>query len=305
MMNILHITHKMNLMLNKSIKNYPYMTKDKVLSLILYYFTRGLLNFRDSIRLKLLCNILGLNSPPEDTIEKLISPLYIDEEENEKCLRSKITRLFIKIPFIREEEWDIAFTPQFNEMLEIIHIGLAIKIPILFEGCIGQGKHLCINYVADLLDYEIINIMISQTTNVEDLIGKKIITKDKNKNLKVISYETKLFKTLKNKYENDKEGKNLIFIFNNLNNASPEVMDFLVSFFDRNQDSIILSEGLIFPKKNINIIGIINPEKGLSKDELPSSLINSSLYHIVSDPDENSIKQIIEKKLEKEIFKLG
>ena len=39
--------------------------------------------------------------------------------------------------------------------------------------------------------------MISQSTKVEDLLGKNIITKDKNKNIKVILNETKLSKALK------------------------------------------------------------------------------------------------------------
>ena len=66
-------------------------------------------------------------------------------------------------------------------MIEIIHFRLVNNVPLILE-----GKQLCINYISELLRYEVINIMISQSTKVEDLLGKNIITKDKNKNIKVI-----------------------------------------------------------------------------------------------------------------------
>ena len=63
-------------------------------------------------------------------------------------------------------------------MIEIIHFGLVNNVPLILE-----GKQLCINYISELLGYEVVNIMISQSTKVEDLLGKNIITKDKNKKL--------------------------------------------------------------------------------------------------------------------------
>ena len=44
-----------------------------------------------------------------------------------------------------------------------------------------------------------IKIITFQSTKVEDLLGKNKITKDKNKNIKVIVNEAKLSKTLKKK----------------------------------------------------------------------------------------------------------
>ena len=75
-----------------------------VLSLIIYYSVRGLLDDRESKQLKRLCNIIGLRSSPEETIKKMDTPLYIDEEEGFKGIRSKITILIIKSPFIEEKE---------------------------------------------------------------------------------------------------------------------------------------------------------------------------------------------------------
>ena len=63
-------------------------------------------------------------------------------------------------------------------MIEIIHFGLVNNVPLILE-----GKQLCINYISELLGYEVVNIMISQSTKVEDSLVKNIITKDKNKKL--------------------------------------------------------------------------------------------------------------------------
>ena len=302
MINLLQLAHNINLKLNKT-RKYPFMTRDMVLSLIIYYSARGLLDNRDSRLLKRLCDIVGLNVPPEETIDPLVSPLFIDEEEGVKGLRSKITQLIIKAPLVNDIEKDIAYTNQFNEMIEIIHFGLANNVPVILEGMPGQGKQLCINYIAELLGYEVVNIMISQSTKVEDLLGKNIITKDKNKNIKVLLNETKLSKALKKQTDNNQKGKELIFVFNNLNNASPAVLELLTSIFDKNQENVLLSDGSTIPKNPINIIGILKPQNGANRDKLPPTLLYSSLYHIVLEPDENSIRQIIAKKLEKEKFK--
>ena len=204
MINLLQLALNINLKLKKSGK-YSSMTKDMALSLIIYYSARGLLDNRESKQLKRLCDIVGLNVPPEETIEEMVTPLYLDEEEGIKGIRSKITKLIIKSPHVEEKEKGIAFTHRFNEMVEIIYFGLANNVPLILEGMPGQGKQLCINYIAELLGYEIINIMISQSTKVEDLLGKNIITKDKNKNIKVILNETKLSKALKKQNDNNQK----------------------------------------------------------------------------------------------------
>ena len=66
--------------------------------------------------------------------------------------------------------------------------------------------------------------MISQSTKVEDSLVKNIITKDKNKNIKIILNETKLSKALKKQKDENQLSKELIFIFNNLNKVSPAVL---------------------------------------------------------------------------------
>ena len=146
------MAHNINEQLNKSGKSK--FKSEEILSLIVYYSTRGLLDTREPKIMKKLYNIIGIENPLEDKKIQSISPLYIDEEESVKGLRSKITNLIIKSPFSKEVERDIAFTPQFNEMMEIIHFGLANNVPVILEGMPGQGKQLCINYIADLLGYD-------------------------------------------------------------------------------------------------------------------------------------------------------
>ena len=302
MINLLQLAHDINVKLNNFGKN-KFMNKDFVLSLIIYYSARGLLDNREPGILKRLCDIVNLNNPPEEKLEKFKSSIEISEEDGEKGIRSKITNLIIKSPYTKEIDKDIAFTLQFNEMVEIIHFGLANNVPVILEGMPGQGKQLCINYISEFLGYEVVNIMISQSTKVEDLLGKNIITRDKNRNIKVILNETKLSKALKKQNVGNKKERELIFVFNNLNNASPAVLELLTSIFDKNQDNVLLSDGSTIPKNPINIIGILKPQNGANKDKLPPTLVYSSLYHIVLEPDEDSIKKIIEKKLEKEEFK--
>ena len=59
-------------------------------------------------------------------------------------------------------------------MIEIIHFGLVNNVPVILEGVPGQVKELCINYISELLGYEIVNIMIFQSTKVEDLLGNSL-----------------------------------------------------------------------------------------------------------------------------------
>ena len=102
--------------------------------------------------------------------------------------------------------------------------------------------------------------MISQSTKVEDLLVKNLITKDKNKNIKVILNETKLSKSLKKQKDENQLSKELIFVFNNLNNVSPAVLELLTSIFDKNQENVLLSNYSTIPKNPINIIGILKPQ---------------------------------------------
>ena len=97
MINLLKLAHDINTKLNKT-KKYSSMTKDIVLSSIVYYSIRGLLDNRESTILKRLCDIISLENPTEKSLEKLVSPIFIDEQDGIKGIHSKITNLIIKIP---------------------------------------------------------------------------------------------------------------------------------------------------------------------------------------------------------------
>ena len=97
-------------------------------------------------------------------------------------------------------------------MIGILHFGLANNVPVIFEGMPGQGKQTCIKYISELFGYEIFNIIISKNTKVEDLLGKNIIIKDKNKNIKIIFNETILTKALKIKLIIEKKKKLFSFL---------------------------------------------------------------------------------------------
>ena len=92
------------------------------------------------------------------------------------------------------------FTIQFSEMDEIINLGFMNNDPIISEGIPGQGKQLYINFIIELLGYEIANTVISISKEVESLLEKNILTNGKNKNIKILKYllnETKLLKAIK------------------------------------------------------------------------------------------------------------
>lgn len=145
------------------------MSKGITLSLIIYYSDRGLLDNREPF--KRLYDIINLNNPPEEGLEKLKPCIEIDEEDGVKGIRPKINNQIIKSPYTKKIEKEIAFTTQFNEMVEIIQFGLTNNAPIILEG-MNQGKQLCINYISELLGYEVVNWMIFQSKKEEDFLGK-------------------------------------------------------------------------------------------------------------------------------------
>ena len=59
----------------------------------------------------------------------------------------------------------------------------------------------------------------------------------------------KLWKKQKDENQLSKE---LIFVFNNLNNVSPAVLELLTSIFDKNQENVLLSNYSTINPININ-----------------------------------------------------
>ena len=158
-----------------------------------------------------------------------------------------------------------------------------------------DGKQTAINYVAYKLNYTIINFIITQSTKIEDLLGRnQIIRKDGQ--IKVEFCETKILKALIGKEESQK-GNNIIIVFHNLNKASSALMESLCSIFNKKQTNILRPDGKSVVKSKINLIGIINSQSNIAiKDKLPLSLINCVFYYILPKLSAKEIKEIIFKK---------
>ena len=226
-------------------------------------------------------------------IDKNVSIPKIEQLDiiNENNLKSEFTKMSIssnelKIP---EKKEVIYFSKKMLEMLNIIHTGLCTKTPIILEGLPEQGKSTIIKYISDYLNFEIININISKETKVEDLLCQISIEKEENGSIKIKNNETKLLKSLKSHEKNPKS----IIVFQNINNASPAVLETLTSISGPINTNILLPNGDTIQKGEVYIILIFNKQNGLSREKLPSSLIHNSLYYVVESPDNNDIKGII------------
>jgi MoxR-like ATPase len=155
-----------------------------------------------------------LKNPEEKKKEKnYLNPFYLKEEGGKKKLISNITHLELESPLCKRNlnlEKKIAFVDYFNDMLDVLHFGFYCHIPIILEGKPGQGKQTAINYIASYLGFDIINIMLSSTTKVDDLLGREKITKENNK-IKIDFVKTKFSNALTHKDEKDGRKKNNCF----------------------------------------------------------------------------------------------
>ena len=162
-----------------------------------------------------------------------------------------------------KKKYRIVFTRKFSEMCDLIHFGITTDTPIIFEGEPGQGKQTAIKYIADLLGLQIINIVISKTTKVDDLLLKTIITKDEEGEIDIKNKKTELYEAIECL---DQYPKKLI-VFQGLNNASPSVFDSLSSIFKRKNENtkILLPNGSIIQKKILKLLLYLIKIKNLQK----------------------------------------
>ena len=79
------------------------------------------------------------------------------------------------------------------------------------------------------MGYDIINIMLSSTTKVDDLLGREKILKENNK-IKIQFAKTKFSNALT--HNNEKEGRKQIIVIHILNKCSPAILEVLISIFD-------------------------------------------------------------------------
>ena len=280
-----------------------HISRVNILSFILYRITYGLsykirstsesqyYTIEEKLK-KYLPRFKGQIISGEDVNEE---PLISGKIDGKKIIESKYNKLQIECgkgeEIINQDMNNLAFTKTFTEMVDYIHLGIATNTPVILEGGTGLGKQTAINYVAYKLNYSIINFIITQSTKVEDLLGRNQI-KRKDGQIKIEFCETKILKTLLGK-----DGDKIIIVFHNLNKASSALMESLCSIFNKNQTNILRPDGKSEAKSKINLVGIINSQSNIAiKDKLPISLINNVFYYILPKLSANEIKEIIFKK---------
>ena len=244
---------------------------------------------------KLLPEFKGQIISGEDINEE---PLISKEENGSKIVLSKYNNMKIEYGLYHEalnnNTNNLAYTKTFTEMIDYIHFGIATNTPVILEGGTGLGKQTAINYVANKLNYRIINFIITQSTKIEDLLGRNQINRE-NDQIRIEFCETQILKILIGK--EGKKGDNTIIVIHNLNKASSSLMESLCSIFDKKQMSILRPDGKSETKSKFHLIGLINNQSNISfKDKLPLSLINSVFYYILPKLSSKEIKEIIWKK---------
>ncbi|KAK8841092.1 hypothetical protein M9Y10_027933 [Tritrichomonas musculus] len=278
---------------SRLIRTFSSIPPKNILGIVLYRIFFGLLERRTEYKEKIntIFNEINVPLPSQFLNPNNESPFLITNKDGFQVLESKITGLHIHSTSVNDVDLNVAYTPTFVDMLDIIHFGISAKIPVILEGNAGQGKQKAIEYVAKHLGYEVNNIVLSKSTKVDDLLGKVSIEHDEMNNIHVKPNFTKLAKAIKSNSANN----NTIFVLHNLNNASPAVLEKFTSLFDCSQNEFSLPDGTTHPKGEINVIGLFNPQNGISdREKLPTSLIYSSIYHIVENPKKSDVLNIIQ-----------
>ena len=112
---------------------------------------------------------------------------------NNGYIYSKGSNLEIKIENEPKMETEKQFFPLFNVLNDIIHFGICTFTPLIFECSPGQGKQTSINYVCELLNYEVENIVITNNFTVKNLFKKTEIESTDDNYINLKQKPTKLF----------------------------------------------------------------------------------------------------------------
>lgn len=159
------------------------------MGIIIYRLGYGILEERNKTKadfVKIFAD-LGVKLPASMITPINKNPFQLSKSKDEyQGLLSKVSIIFLTSPDAKEDKTNLAFTPMFSEMLDTLHFGMSINIPVIFEGMPGLGKQTAINYISNILGYQVINVIISQKTKVEDLFGKITITRDKKNNINIL-----------------------------------------------------------------------------------------------------------------------
>ena len=187
---------------------------------------------------------------------------------------------------------NIYFHKNFSELVDMIHFSLYNKIGLIIEGMKGQGKKTAINYIANLLEYNVLNIYLNESTKIEDLLGNLAFENDNNE-FKMQNVKTDFIKTLESE-------KYSIIIFHNLNKANTSIIELITNFYRKKKGIYNIHLNTINPKyNNIFFISIFNYENSIKgQDFLPHSLVQNSIYFQMDNNAIDHIRNIIYKQFE-------
>ncbi len=158
------------------------------------------------------------------------------------------------------------------QMLICLILGYLSRIPVVLEGDPGIGKSENAVKFFKQLNIPYYSKSFASNLTLQDLFGSFVL--DGNENF--IFHESELTQHLKN-------DKTCALIFDELNLASPDVLDLLCSLVKASMSDskqfIIPGENEPFTLGNIYFVITLNPATmSSSKSALPSSLLCSSLY---------------------------
>ena len=206
-----------------------------------------------------------------------ISKSFIKEENpliyENGFIISKISNLKIYVQNIDEKKIssNIIFTPISNEMIDLLHFGICTGTPIIFDGSPGQGKRKIINYICNLLNYDIENIIITKNFSVDDLFKKTILESKEDGKFFINEVDTKLYQILTESGKKHNQ-KHVLFIFHNLHKASADVLSKISNIFNNNKCK----------DSNYSLIGIINIKESIvERNTYYFNYFYKSIYYII------------------------
>ena len=236
-------------------------------------------NYKNDIRSKIIdknynyiMNYIQLNNKNEDIELEFKKGQNVLEYKN-SYVSSIASGLKISIDFKPDLKTDKKFTPLFNKLIDLIHFSICTSTSLILEGNPGQGKQTAINYVCKILNFEVENIIITQSLSVKDLF-KKTIIETKEKSIELFEITSQLYNILnkKNINKNGNEAKKIMFVFHGINNAESDVLMEISKIFNEIDDNI----------PNYFLIGIININESLvSREEYYYNLFSNSIYYKV------------------------
>ena len=153
------------------------------LNLVVYYLLKGL----NEKRGKHINKINSIFVIKNNEVNNEISPIEVNNN-----FISKLNLLTMNIKHDKIEKKTISknnndenkikisnlvFTQKIRELIDVIHFGLSTKSPLILEGEYGEVKLTSIKYYATIANLEIVQIPISKSTKVDDLLCKTIFKK--------------------------------------------------------------------------------------------------------------------------------